>query len=243
MILRRLAQAVRRQDWFTVVVEFVIVVMGVFIGIQFSNWNEARRDHAEEKVILGRLSEEISANLEATLQVANSHRQREQIIRSVIQALQGDPERMPEESKVQTALCRWFVVPTSSIATDSFDELVSAGKLGLIRDAETRRLIMTAYAAHTQSGDQIALLTNAVREIARGISAYILWQLGDGGSWPGSYHCLFDFKGMAGDPIAMSRLVQLARGQQNYAYFRQIEADAAAAALTRLSPPGEGDTP
>ncbi|MDT8449190.1 MAG: hypothetical protein RQ847_03355 [Wenzhouxiangellaceae bacterium] len=150
---------------------------------------------------------------------------------------------MPEESKVQTALCRWFVVPISSIATDSFDELVSAGKIGLIRDAETRRMIMSVYASHEQSRDQIGLLANAVRGIAVGISPYVHWQLGDGGSWPGGYRCLFDFKGMAVDPISMSRLVQLARGQQNYAHFRQIEADAAAAALRRLSPPGRGDTP
>lgn len=242
MILRRITEHVKAQNWTAVGLDFVIVVTGVFIGIQVSNWNEVRRDHAEEKVILGRLSEEISANLEATDQAVDSHRRREQIIRNVVQALQGDPETMPEGSKVQTALCRWFVVPTSSIATDSFDEVVSAGKLGLIRDAETRRLIMAAYASHKQSGYQIDLLTDAVREIAVGIRPYVHWQLGDGGSWPGGYRCLFEFEGVAGDSIAMSRLVQLARGQQNYAHFRQIEADAAAAALTRLNPPGEGDT-
>lgn len=102
---------------------------------------------------------------------------------------------------------------------------------------------MSVYASHEQSRDQIGLLANAVREIAVGISPYVHWQLGDGGSWPGGYRCWFDFKGMAGDPIAMSHLVQLARGQQNYAHFRQIEADAAAAALRRLSPPDKGDTP
>lgn len=42
MILRRLAAAVRRQDWFTVFVETMIVVFGVFIGLQVNNWIEAR---------------------------------------------------------------------------------------------------------------------------------------------------------------------------------------------------------
>ena len=32
MILRKLASAIRRQDWFTVLLEFVIVVLGIFIG-------------------------------------------------------------------------------------------------------------------------------------------------------------------------------------------------------------------
>lgn len=46
MILRRIATAVRRQDWFTVAVETLIVVFGVFIGLQVNNWNEVRQDRA-----------------------------------------------------------------------------------------------------------------------------------------------------------------------------------------------------
>ncbi|HUH00040.1 MAG TPA: hypothetical protein VMQ83_12830 [Gammaproteobacteria bacterium] len=45
MILRRLARAFRRQDWATVFTELVIVILGVWIGLQASNWNaeHARR--------------------------------------------------------------------------------------------------------------------------------------------------------------------------------------------------------
>ena len=41
MILRRVAEHVKAQNWFAVAIDFVIVVVGVFIGIQVSNWNEA----------------------------------------------------------------------------------------------------------------------------------------------------------------------------------------------------------
>ena len=44
MILRRLTDALRKQDWFTVVIETLIVVLGVFLGIQLGNWNEARAE-------------------------------------------------------------------------------------------------------------------------------------------------------------------------------------------------------
>jgi len=36
MIIRRLVQSLRRRDWFTVVIEILIVVVGVFIGIEVS---------------------------------------------------------------------------------------------------------------------------------------------------------------------------------------------------------------
>ncbi len=40
MILRRLANAIRQQDWFVVTIDILIVVLGVFIGIQMANWND-----------------------------------------------------------------------------------------------------------------------------------------------------------------------------------------------------------
>ena len=33
MVLRRLAASARRQDWFAVTVELVVVVLGMFIGM------------------------------------------------------------------------------------------------------------------------------------------------------------------------------------------------------------------
>ena len=59
MILRRLTTAFRKQDWFTVGVETLIVVFGVFIGLQVNNWNEARGDRVDELSFLERLHPDI----------------------------------------------------------------------------------------------------------------------------------------------------------------------------------------
>ena len=42
MLLRRIIEHVKAQNWFAVGIDFVIVVVGVFIGIQVANWNDAR---------------------------------------------------------------------------------------------------------------------------------------------------------------------------------------------------------
>jgi hypothetical protein len=44
MILRRLIDACRKQDWLTVVIETLIVVLGVFLGLQVNNWNATGHD-------------------------------------------------------------------------------------------------------------------------------------------------------------------------------------------------------
>ena len=41
MILRRVMEHVKSQNWTAVAVDFLIVVVGVFIGIQLGNWNDA----------------------------------------------------------------------------------------------------------------------------------------------------------------------------------------------------------
>ncbi len=64
MILRRLATALRRQDWFTVVIETLIVVLGVFLGLQVNNWNEARIARADEREFLTQLRNELKDSVE-----------------------------------------------------------------------------------------------------------------------------------------------------------------------------------
>ena len=55
MILRRVIEHVKTQNWTAVALDFVIVVVGVFIGIQVSNWNAARIVEAQADDLLQRM--------------------------------------------------------------------------------------------------------------------------------------------------------------------------------------------
>lgn len=55
MLLRRMMQHVREQNWTAVGIDFAIVVIGVFVGIQVSNWNEARQQSARQASYMQRL--------------------------------------------------------------------------------------------------------------------------------------------------------------------------------------------
>ena len=54
MILRRISENVKSQNWFAVAVEFIIVVVGVFMGLQVQDWNEARNERLDEHGLLSR---------------------------------------------------------------------------------------------------------------------------------------------------------------------------------------------
>jgi hypothetical protein len=47
-IFQRFAQSLRAQDWVAAGIEFVLVVLGVFLGFQLTQWNDDRQDRARE---------------------------------------------------------------------------------------------------------------------------------------------------------------------------------------------------
>lgn len=63
MLLRRITEHVRVQNWTAIALDFVIVVVGVFIGIQVSNWNENRAFEKREQMLLRGLQDEVAQNL------------------------------------------------------------------------------------------------------------------------------------------------------------------------------------
>ncbi len=63
MLLRRITEHVLNQNWTAIGIDFLIVVFGVFIGIQVSNWNEARQARAEEYIYLERLRDDLETSI------------------------------------------------------------------------------------------------------------------------------------------------------------------------------------
>jgi hypothetical protein len=59
MILRKITQAFKEQNWTAIWIEFILLIAGVFLGIQVANWNEARTERALEQVYLAQLAEDI----------------------------------------------------------------------------------------------------------------------------------------------------------------------------------------
>lgn len=58
MLFRSISKHVKDQNWFAVALDFFIVILGVFIGLQVANWNDARADRVREGLVLERLETE-----------------------------------------------------------------------------------------------------------------------------------------------------------------------------------------
>ena len=50
--MRRIASALRRQEWTTILIEFVLVVVGVLFALELDKWKDSLAENAEERRLL-----------------------------------------------------------------------------------------------------------------------------------------------------------------------------------------------
>lgn len=60
MIRRRLSDTLRRQDWFTVLIELLVVAIGIVLGLQASAWADRQAALEDGPRILARLDTELA---------------------------------------------------------------------------------------------------------------------------------------------------------------------------------------
>ena len=156
-MLRRMTHALREQNWATIVVEFVLLVGGVFLGIQAANWNEARRDQHRERAYLGRIAAELD---EGVLKVQRSNALT--LERMALDQLLIDSVTRPELVRADPgyfiyAVTRGGYTFSPNVNGYTFDEIKSNGDLGIFKDPRLSLDLMTFYSG-IQQKDQWSFL-------------------------------------------------------------------------------------
>ena len=129
MILRRLADAIREQNWFTVVLEVLIVVVGIFIGLQVDDWNDARKDRALERDFLQRLAADLKADIDVH-NIGALLAQERQAYGEFLMASVEDPSLVrADPSRFITALAKAGYTFSPPISDQTFEEIKSSGQL------------------------------------------------------------------------------------------------------------------
>ncbi len=221
MILRRVISHFRKQEWTAIALDFLIVVFGVFIGIQVANWNDARSERAAEKRYLIRLFADTQANIAELTGVIVLHDRRAAVLADLEHVLLNDGEALPD-AVLQGTLCRFFVQPGATLQQGTYDELVASGALSILRDEELRILLSRQQAAQAEAA-RLDMVTPAIQRAAIPLEDYREWAIireeGKKNTY-GGVTCRFDVNGMRADPRMPSVIAQLYRDQDVIKRFR-----------------------
>ena len=138
MILRRVTKHVTEQNWFAVFIDFLIVVVGVFIGIQVSNWNETRKEDAQEKDYLIRLYEDFEANVSGIQRDNDFHQQQLDDQAVVIDALNQCQVKPDQDMQFQRGINQLGYINPPRFMRRTIDEMIASGTLDAIKNEAIR---------------------------------------------------------------------------------------------------------
>jgi len=142
-IVRRAVARLRDQDWVAVAVELVVVVVGVFLGVQAANWNQDREQDLRSVAFTGRLKDDLRVEAwNYEIQIGYNR----QVLANAQRAADALAGRAPlSDEALLVAAYRATQFNGNSRRRATYDELTSTGEIGLIRDKGLRTLAMDVY--------------------------------------------------------------------------------------------------
>lgn len=142
MRLRQITQHVKGQNWFAVALDFFIVVVGILIAFQITNWSEARQNIKAERQILERLHEEVQTAMTTDLTFREAIYDRQlanmETARHVIFDVSERTELTSNECQAIALSHQPLLGPVS---IPILNELSATGDIALIRNKEIVRAI------------------------------------------------------------------------------------------------------
>jgi len=173
MVVRRIREHVATHNWFAVAVDLGIVVLGVFLGTQVSNWNDDRLERATAHDYRLQIIEDLRSN-EQDLDARKAYyEQAREYALAALAGLEGSSTNRGQDFVIDAyqASQVWL----RPVIRAGYDEMVGAGLSAKIGDRATRSRLTTFYSQIRQF-DVTALNTTAHRDRVRRAISYPLQQ-------------------------------------------------------------------
>lgn len=136
MLIRRFVVALRQQDWNTVLLELVVVIAGIYLGLQVNQWVEERDLRRKEVEHLQALLIDFNKSVE-DLKSAIDYKERQ--IQDLQELLTKGTAALGEE-RLDEIIYRGVYSTNTYVPTlSALRDLETSGNLSLISDPEIRR--------------------------------------------------------------------------------------------------------
>ena len=136
MIFKRVAANLRVQNWSAILIELAIVIVGVFIGTQVSNWNATRLEGAETEHRLEQLKPELQRIVARAALVRNYYATTRRYAETAFAGWENDPN--VSDSEFVIAAYQASQIKAMSTTSQSWAELFGADQLRNIDDPAIR---------------------------------------------------------------------------------------------------------
>ncbi len=174
MALRKLGQRLREHDWFAALLELTIVIAGILIALQVSNWNQDRHDRTRADNYLRRLHTSLLGDRESMDATLGYWRQVSEYGRGAM--AHAESGQRVHDSNWKTVLAYYQASQLMPFELDetTFVEMRSTGDLTQVGD-ELLRTRLAAYYSITSGGSIRANVLRHDPEYRRQIRGLTPW--------------------------------------------------------------------
>jgi len=141
MLFRRVRKHIKQEEWFAVFVDFLIVVAGVYIGLQLGNSNAARADKLAYQQALERFRTETQTNFAALDDLdkgLSAYLKRATNAFDILQSCEDGPENLDIVNAGITSITGTYGL---HLRRGALDELTSSPRLLAQQTAEERAFL------------------------------------------------------------------------------------------------------
>lgn len=205
MIVRRVINALRRQDWTAVTIEFTLVVVGVLLAFQINEWASERHGRSEREAATARLLDEAEDDVVYFRGEVEQHRQVVGDLSYALGQVQNGTWRTADEARMRSGLTGSVYLDSPSPPSSVYEDIVASGMLGEIGDPELRSAISVYRAKLNLLSRLVDYIRQTAPKLDREDSVHYVYD--PKGARPARLYV--DFGGLAGDVKLQSSLALL----------------------------------
>ncbi|WOJ95994.1 hypothetical protein R0137_12175 [Congregibacter brevis] len=147
MILARVGRALRSHDWFTALIELVLLVIGIFFGFQLDRWNDERLDRESADEYRVQLISDLKVERSDITSLIEYHETVRDYAEVALAA--WDKQPLADPGDLVVALYQASNVLPFTSARGAYDALAANGLIDLIGDPALRSRLASYYGQAT----------------------------------------------------------------------------------------------
>ena len=166
MLLRRVLKHVSDQNWTAVALDFLIVVLGILLALQISNWNVDRLQQHREALLLEALRADFRA-IDRSLRHSVAYHERSiEGLRAIAGALQAGTFQADRRKTFEDGLRYGYLDAASNTASGVLLEILASGDLTLLKNPALRAAL-SDFESHREAS------ITAASDIRRYVAQYM----------------------------------------------------------------------
>ena len=170
MRLRRIGAHLKEQNWTAVLLDFVIVVLGVFVGLQVNDWNETRHDEIRGREYLERIHSDLVADAGALDRRLTFWAGVSNYGAAALDFAESGKLRNGSAWETVLAFYQASQIWPYTTSNGTYQEMIAAGDLGLVSDSALRASLADYYVTGSRRLARRVDPIPAYREEIRGLT-------------------------------------------------------------------------